>query len=126
MRAQLEHLLDISDRPGLTIQVSPFLTGASYAAPGSFSILQFATEDLPDVVYVEQLTSALYLDKRADVDRYTEAMDQIATTSTTPEQTTDLIRSMLGELEGTRVSSSIGNSADTGPHDSGVLDQEQL
>ncbi len=98
--AQLEHLLDISNRPGLTIQVCPFLTGASYAVPGSFSILQFATDDLPDVVYVEQLTSALYLDKRADVDRYTEAMDQIAATSTTPEQTTDFIRSMLGELEG--------------------------
>jgi transcriptional regulator with XRE-family HTH domain len=100
MRRQLQHLLDISHRPALTIQVCPFRTGASYAAPGSFSILQFATEDLPDVVYVEQLTSALYLDKRADVDRYTDAMDQIAATSTTPEQTTDLIRSMLGELEG--------------------------
>ncbi len=99
-RAQLEHLLDISNRPGLTIQVCPFLTGASYAAPGSFSILQFATDDLPDVVYVEQLTSALYLDKRVDVDRYTEAMAQIVATSTTPEQTTDLIRSMLRELEG--------------------------
>jgi len=102
MQAQLEHLLDISDRPGLTIQVSPFLTGASYAAPGSFSILQFATDDMPDVVYVEQLTSALYLDKRADVDRYAEAMDQIAAASTTPEQTTDLIRSMLVEWEEVR------------------------
>jgi len=100
MRAQLQHLLDISNRPALTIQVCPFLTGASYAAPGSFSILQFATEDLSDIVYVEQLTSALYLDKRADVGRYTDAMDQIAGTSSTPEQTTDLIRSMLGELEG--------------------------
>jgi transcriptional regulator with XRE-family HTH domain len=99
MRAQLQHLLDISNRPGLAIQVCPFRTGASYAAPGSFSILQFATEDLPDIVYVEQLTSALYLDKRADVDRYTEAMDQIAATSTTPEQTTDLIGVMLAELE---------------------------
>jgi transcriptional regulator with XRE-family HTH domain len=100
MRGQLQHLLDIVDRPALTIQVCPFRTGASYAAPGSFSILQFATDDLPDVVYVEQLTSAVYLDKRADVDRYVDAMDQIAATSTTPEQTTDLIRSMLGELEG--------------------------
>jgi transcriptional regulator with XRE-family HTH domain len=98
-RRQLEHLLDIADRPGLTIQVCPFLTGASYAAPGSFSILQFATDDLPDVVYVEQLTSALYLDKRVDVDRYTQAMDQIAGSSTTPEQTTDTIRAMIGELE---------------------------
>ncbi len=101
MRAQLEHLLDISDRPGLTIQVTPFLTGASYAAPGSFSILSFATDDLPDVVYVEQLTSAMYLDKPADVDRYASAMDQISATSTTPEQTTDFLRTMLAELEGT-------------------------
>jgi transcriptional regulator with XRE-family HTH domain len=100
MRAQLEHLLEISVRPGLTIQVTPFLTGASYAAPGSFSILSFATDDLPDVVYVEQLTSAMYLDKRADVDRYAEAMDQIRTSSYTPEQTKGLIRTMLADMEG--------------------------
>jgi transcriptional regulator with XRE-family HTH domain len=100
MRAQLEHLLEISVRPGLTIQVTPFLTGASYAVPSSFSILSFATDDLPDVVYVEQLTSAMYLDKRADVDRYAEAMDQIRTTSYTPEQTKGLIRTMLADMEG--------------------------
>ena len=52
------------------------------------------------MVYVEQLTSAMYLDKRADVDRYSEAMDQIRTTSYTPEQTKDLIRSMLADMEG--------------------------
>jgi transcriptional regulator with XRE-family HTH domain len=100
MRAQLQHLLDISARPGLTLQVTPFLTGASYAAPGSFSILSFAVDDLPDVVYVEQLTSAMYLDKRADVDRYAEAMDQIRTTSYTPEQTKELIHTMLADMEG--------------------------
>jgi transcriptional regulator with XRE-family HTH domain len=100
MRDQLEHLLEITVRPGLTIQVTPFLTGASYAAPSSFSILSFATDDLPDVVYVEQLTSAMYLDKRADVDRYAEAMDQIRATSYTPEQTKELIRTMLTDMEG--------------------------
>jgi len=100
MRAQLEHLLDITVRPGLTIQVTPFLTGASYAAPSSFSILSFATDDLPDVVYVEQLTSAMYLDKRADVDRYAEAMDQIRATSYSPEQTKEMIRTMQSDMEG--------------------------
>ena len=99
MRKQLEYLLDITVRPGLTLQVCPFLTGASYAAPSSFSILSFATDDLPDVVYVEQLTSALYLDKRADVDRYTEAMDHIRATSYTPEQTKELLRTMLVDME---------------------------
>lgn len=98
-RGQLEHLLEISGRPGLTIQVCPFLTGTSYAAPGSFSILKFATDDVPDIVYVEQLTSALYLDKRADVDRYAQAMDLIAGSSTTADQTTDSIRAMIDDLE---------------------------
>lgn len=96
--AQLQHLLEISDRPGLTIQICPLLTGASYAAPGSFSILKFATDDLPDIVYVEQLTTALYLDKRADADRYTQAMDQIAASSTTREQTTEIIQSVIADL----------------------------
>jgi hypothetical protein len=80
--------------------VTPFLTGASYAAPGSFSILSFATDDLPDVVYIEQLTSAMYLDKRADVDRYAAAMDQIRASSYTPDETSDLIRTMLTDMEG--------------------------
>jgi transcriptional regulator with XRE-family HTH domain len=102
MRRQLDYLLEISDRPGLTIQISPLLTGASYAAPGSFSILQFAADDLPDVVYVEQLTSALYLDKRPDVDRYIEAMDRISASACTPELTTNFIRTMLAGLEGTK------------------------
>jgi transcriptional regulator with XRE-family HTH domain len=99
MRQQLDYLLDISDRPGLTIQISPFLTGASYAALGSFSILQFAADDLSDIVYVEQLTSALYLDKRADVDRYNEAMDRISASACTPEQSANFIRTMLADMK---------------------------
>ena len=102
MRQQLEYLLEISGRPGLTIQISPFLTGASYAAPGSFSILQFATDDLPDVVYVEQLTSALYLDKRQDIERYIAAMDRISESACTPEQTINFIKAILAEVEETK------------------------
>jgi transcriptional regulator with XRE-family HTH domain len=98
LRGQLEHLLELSGRPELTIQVSPCLTGASYAAPGSFSILTFATDDLPDIVYVEQLTSAIYLDKQVDVERYTAAMDQISAAATTSQETTDFIHSLLAEL----------------------------
>ena len=77
MRGQFEHLLEPVDRPGFTLQVTPFPVGAN-VAPASFSILQFATPDLPDVVYVEQLTSALYLDKAPEVARYTAAMDRLS------------------------------------------------
>jgi transcriptional regulator with XRE-family HTH domain len=99
MRAQLEHLLDISDRPGFTLQVTPFPAGSS-TAPGSFSILHFAAADLPDVVYLEQLTSAMYLDKRSDVDRYTEALDKLSAKSASPDESRDVIRALLEDMEG--------------------------
>jgi transcriptional regulator with XRE-family HTH domain len=100
MRGQLEYLLDVSDRPGLTLQVTPYPTGGSYLVPGSFSIMRFATTDLPDVVYVEQLTSAMYLDKPVDVMRYTAAMDKVSATSATPERTREFIRELRADLEG--------------------------
>lgn len=99
MRAQLEYLLELSERPGLTLQVTPYPEGGSYLVPGSFSILRFATADLPDVVYVEQLTSAMYLDKRSDVDRYTAALDKVSATSATPERTKDFIRELVDDME---------------------------
>jgi transcriptional regulator with XRE-family HTH domain len=98
MRAQLEYLLDISDRPGLTLQVTPYPAGASHLVPSSFSILRFATADLPDVVYLEQLTSAMYLDKQSDVERYTAVLGKVSATSLPHEQTKAFIRSLVGEL----------------------------
>jgi transcriptional regulator with XRE-family HTH domain len=100
LAGQLKYLLEASDRPGLTLQVTPYPTGGSYLVPGSFSILRFATDDLPDVVYVEQLTSAMYLDKTLDVMRYTAAMDKVSATSAAPERTREFIRELLRDLEG--------------------------
>jgi transcriptional regulator with XRE-family HTH domain len=99
MRDQLQYLLDICDRPAFTLQVTPYPAGA-HAAPASFSILQFATAELPDVVYVEHLTSAMYLDKTADVARYTVAMDRLGTISASPNQSKEIIRAMLEDMEG--------------------------
>lgn len=50
----------------MTLQVIPFARGGHAGASGAFSILRFEERDLPDVVYIEQLTSALYLDQRPD------------------------------------------------------------
>jgi hypothetical protein len=62
----------------------PFARGGHAAAGGSFSLLRFGEVNLPDVVYIEQLTSALYLDKREDVDRYMEVMDHLSYQALTP------------------------------------------
>jgi transcriptional regulator with XRE-family HTH domain len=98
MRAQLEHLSDVCDQPGFALQVVPDSAGA-YLAPGSFSILCFAVPDLPDVVYVEQLTSAMYLDKPVDVDRYAAVMDKLSATSAPPEESKEIIRTLLEDME---------------------------
>ena len=69
----------------LTLQVIPYGAGG-HAAPSGFSILRFAERDLPDVVYVENLTSALYLDKQIEVDRYMLAMERMSLTAYVPQR----------------------------------------
>jgi transcriptional regulator with XRE-family HTH domain len=101
MRAQLQYLDEICDRPGFTLQVTPFSAGA-HIAPGSFSILRFTAADLPDVVYLEQLTSAMYLDKRPDVDRYVAVMDKLSAISASPDASRQIIRTLLKDKEETR------------------------
>lgn len=98
MRAQLEHLIDLMRQPRITIQVMPFSFGGHSAEGGAFSILRFPDRELPDVVYVEQLASALYLDKREDVDRYTEVMERLCAVSTTPAETVELLREIAEEF----------------------------
>jgi hypothetical protein len=63
------------------------MPGKRSAASGSFSILRFEDRDLPDVVYIGQLTSAVYLDQRADVEHYLEVADQLSGQALTPADT---------------------------------------
>ncbi|MFC4534101.1 helix-turn-helix domain-containing protein [Sphaerisporangium dianthi] len=97
MRGQLEHLLELMRQPNITIQVMPFSYGGHSAEGGAFSILRFEDHELPDVVYVEQLASALYLDKREEVDRYSEVMERLCAVSTTPEATVDILQKIITE-----------------------------
>ncbi|GIH73383.1 transcriptional regulator [Sphaerimonospora thailandensis] len=98
MRAQLEHLLELVELPNVTLQVVPFLAGGLTAAGGPFSILRFAEASLPDVVYLEQLTSAVYLDKREDVDRYLLVMDRLCVAAKSASETKDMLRRLVAEL----------------------------
>jgi len=84
MREQLQHLLEVAALPNITLQVMPLRFGMHAAEGGAFSILRFLESDLSDIVYVEQLWGALYLDKREDIDPYLTAMEQLCVESTTP------------------------------------------
>jgi transcriptional regulator with XRE-family HTH domain len=97
MRHQLAHLIDVASLPRVTIQVVPFASGGHAAAGGSFTVLRFAEPDVPDIVYIEQLTSALYLDGRADVDHYVEVMNDLSTEALTPDRSAALLAEITKE-----------------------------
>lgn len=98
MKAQIEHLLELMNQPSLTLQVMPFDFGGHAAEGGAFSILRFPEADIPDVVYIEVLGGANYLDKREDVDRYMEAMDRLCVDSTPPARTADVLKKIAASL----------------------------
>jgi transcriptional regulator with XRE-family HTH domain len=98
MREQLEWLVDATRLPNVILQILPLGTGAHPAMIGSFSILRFADQELPDVVYVEHLTSAVYLTKRDDVDQYLHVMETICVRSPSADQTVGLLGEILKQL----------------------------
>ena len=98
MKAQIQRPIDAADMPNIVVQVMPFRFGGHAAESGAFTILRFPEQDLPDVVYLEQLTSALYLDKRDDVDQYVQVMERLSVDSLTPESSVELLSSLLKEI----------------------------
>jgi transcriptional regulator with XRE-family HTH domain len=97
-RDQITHLIEMNQLPQVSLQVAPFSYGGHAAAGGPFAILRFAEPDLPDIVYLEQLTSALYLDKRTDVEHYAAVMDRLCAQVEPPDRTTEILTAIRAEL----------------------------
>ncbi|MGR6319158.1 helix-turn-helix domain-containing protein [Micromonospora soli] len=98
MRGQLDALIEATAAPHVRLQVVQFEAGGHAAASGAFSILRFGDEELPDIVYIEQLTSAIYLDKRDDLDYYALAMERLCVEAAPPERTPELLTRIRDEL----------------------------
>ena len=98
MRAQLDHLVEVARLRHVTIQVVPFSRGGHAAAGGSFTVLRFGEPEVPDVVYIEQLTSALYLDKHEDVDHYMEVMNHLSTEALTPADSARFVAEIIRDF----------------------------
>lgn len=98
MREQLQHLLEVTENPNITLQVVPFRLGGHAAAGGPFTILRFSEPDLPDIVYLEQLTSALYLDKTDDIDNYMAVMDRLSVEALPRTNTANFINKIIKEM----------------------------
>ncbi|MFI7575805.1 helix-turn-helix domain-containing protein [Micromonospora sp. NPDC049497] len=98
MRGQVEALIEATKSSHIRLQVIPFAAGGHAAAGGAFTILRFGDAELPDIVYIEQLTSALYLDKRDDLDYYAVAMERLCVEAEPPERTPEILHRILDDL----------------------------
>jgi hypothetical protein len=96
--AQIEHLIDLAGAPNITLQVMPFRYGGHAAEAGAFTIMRFPETDLPDVVYMEYLTGAHYIDKPEEVERYAAVMERLSVAGTSPDRTRELLTGMLKEI----------------------------
>ena len=97
MRAQLERIIEIARKPAVTVQVVPYEVGAHPALDSTFTILDFAGT-APTVVYVEGLVGWIYLDRPEDVDRYHQVFARLRTMALSPQDTVDMVASILDNI----------------------------
>ena len=91
MREQLEHLVEVSKLPHVTVQVLPYDAGAHAGMSGTFSILEFDDAADSSVVYIEGVTSDLYLEKTNDVHKYTIMYEHLRAQALSAEASREFI-----------------------------------
>jgi hypothetical protein len=97
LREQVDHLLELTRQPNVTLQILPY-NMSGYAAEGAFSMLRFAEPSLPDIVYIEHLSGALYLDRVEELEVYGRVIDRLAVDAETPDRSRQMLSKIRQEL----------------------------
>ncbi|MFD5402160.1 helix-turn-helix domain-containing protein [Streptomyces griseorubiginosus] len=97
MRAQLRHLIDMCRLPQVTVQVMTFHGGGHSAEGGPITVVRLPGSELPDLVYLEQLTTGLYPDRPADIESYWDALNSLAVEAESPDETPTILHRILQE-----------------------------
>ncbi|HET6859317.1 MAG TPA: helix-turn-helix transcriptional regulator [Streptomyces sp.] len=95
---QLDRLIEAVEMPNVTLQVAEFATGHHPGTYGPFVLFRFAVPELPDMVYSEYLTGAVYLDARPEVAAHLEVMDRMAAQAATAHRTKEILKNLRKEL----------------------------
>ncbi|MEV7908127.1 DUF5753 domain-containing protein, partial [Streptomyces anulatus] len=98
MRAQLEHIAKLSERPNVTIQVLPLSAGAHAAIMGGFVILDFASPQDPSLVYLETATDGLYLERPEELHRYTVIYGHAQAMALSPDESVRFVESVIEQM----------------------------
>jgi hypothetical protein len=97
LRAQIEHLLELTTLSHIRLQIVPYAL-SGYAAEGAFTMLRFAAPELPNVVYIEHLTNAIYLDRLEEIEVYSRVFDRLMVDAETPDRSRQLLSKIREEL----------------------------
>ncbi|MEV5908357.1 helix-turn-helix transcriptional regulator [Streptomyces chartreusis] len=92
MREQLDKLLEFAERDRVTLQIAEFASGPHPGTYAPFTLFRFAEPELPDMVYTEYLSGALYLDSRKEVAAHLEVLDHMSTAAASAERTKKILR----------------------------------
>lgn len=92
MREQLDKLLEFAVRDRVTLQVAEFEDGPHPGTYAPFTLFRFAEPELPDMVFTEYLTGALYLDSRAEVSAHLEVLDHMTARAASTQRTEKILR----------------------------------
>ncbi|MFF4211711.1 helix-turn-helix domain-containing protein [Streptomyces sp. NPDC001796] len=92
MRDQLDRLLEASENPAITLQVAEYASGPHPGTYTPFVLFRFAEPELPDMVYSEYLTGALYLDSRTEVALHLEVLDHMSAKAASVTRTREILR----------------------------------
>ncbi|MFJ4520910.1 helix-turn-helix domain-containing protein [Streptomyces sp. NPDC088810] len=92
MRNQLDRLLEYAERDRVTLQIAEFAAGPHPGTYAPFTLFRFAEPELPDMVFTEYLTGALYLDSRREVAVHLEVLDHMTARSASAQRTLKLLR----------------------------------
>ncbi|MEV7122389.1 MULTISPECIES: helix-turn-helix domain-containing protein [Kitasatospora] len=98
MAAQLYQLVELGERPNINLQVIPFSHGAHPGMTGTFSLMEFPESADSTVVYFEGVTSDLYLEKEADVRRYTNLYDHLRAAALSVTESRSMITQLAEEF----------------------------
>ncbi|MEV6592665.1 helix-turn-helix domain-containing protein [Streptomyces acidicola] len=99
MREQVDHLIELNRLPHVTLQIMPFSNGPHPAMrAGAFHLFRFRAPELPDIVYLNGLVGAVYLDKPDDVVVYREALDRLGAQSAPAGKTEAVLGALRKEL----------------------------
>lgn len=98
MRAQVELLIEATELPNVTLQIAELASGHHPGTYSPFVLFRFAQPEVPDMVYIEYLTGALYLDDGDEVAQYMEAMDRIVAHAESAARTRQLLAALREDL----------------------------